>query len=669
MSLTPRQSRFPHLTRPGRGADALDALAAVASSTPHSPAVTNRPRTTLPPTPMSAACAAVSWLQHLSDSRPETTQEDLCLTCPAAEVQISPALTSVINDPIRSTEIVQFVRELSDRLEHAVPHLIDASRKREATAVFFASLENILVKEVNRLKDKPRWISENLVKATSIHKSILLCSWEVTSAAYGRRDLAVFTAAIAAFEEPPLDIVKAIESFVTLPDMPRALAAHMITCGNRVLEAMAWMVGSKLVTDLKQRANEKALGNTSPTSAANELDPASAEKTDPATQNNTVREFTLEYFFRKLLSVASERAQELLIRLGMDAIAEPVWASIKYAVWEKWHLMVGRHLDQVIMCCVYGVAKVRRFELKFREIIQAYQAMSHVREPSFSHMVPAVFRDVSLDSHLNLMPPTDDANSNQSVNGAEGQGMRGDIIKLYNMVFIHAMKAHILKFQVSPNSAAAGVMSVGNLVGPGASPVQGVNENNSAVTGDRLDEKVMSSPMRMLRPHASPRRIGRVTVSPMSPGGRTLVAIRQSPSQRTVGGIMTPGTRKMYAFGESPVRSLENINLSLAQTSGGSSSYDSGRVRFRRSVPLVFEGNGAGQRRASMRRLVENVGLPNRVRNQVGSVRAASTSEGMKSGASTTVLLPAANGVESRTNGLSDGSTKRKGSFFRSPAN
>lgn len=684
MSLTPRPSRFSRFVGSASGADALDALAAVASSAPHSPAVSRsasaaKTGPNVPATPISSGCASVLWLKKLAQERPETEDEDHFFDCKSKDMPTTDAMMRVLKTDDVWLNIVNTTRALSDKLAQKTPDLAGPDRKREAMAVFFAAFESILLREDARLKAKKEkpWVIDNLGRATSIHKSLLLCSWEITSASYGRRDLTVFNAAIEAFEIPAFDILKIIEPFARLPDMPRPLASHINLCGVRVLECMAWTPGSKLVNNLRARSLEVASkkSTTQASESGKDTNGAAAaskgedaNKEDPPVPENATREFALEFFFKKLLSVASDRAQELLIRLGMDLIAEPVWASIKHAVWEKWHLMVDRHVDQIIMCCIYGVAKVRMYELKFRDIIQAYQTMAHVRESSFSHYLPGVFRTVSLKSHLDLMPSGDTSPPRPARNG-DIKGDRGDIIKLYNQVFIHAMKSHILAFQVRNGSPTN--RSVRNSVVSAASPDLQKNQSTSATSmrgscsessaagtaegshlrdenKDPLNDKVMSSPMRKLLPHASPRRIGRVTVSPMSPGGRSLVAIRQSPGRTSAGSIigsMTPGTRKLYAFGESPVRSLDRINRSLVQdTSGGMS----GRNISRRAVPLSFEGSGVGQRTASVRRRFADVLSKRSLRQPMTSVRFGSVSEGTKSVASGSDAVFRSNGLDGR---------------------
>lgn len=678
MSLTPRQNRFSRYMTSSKGADALDALAAVASSAPQSPAISTR-KVHVPTTPMSAGCAAVAWLQKLADIRPETADESKCLECEAENVKTTDALMDIVGSELVWTEIVGFVRDLSDKLALAVPSLSGRARRREAMAVFCASFEHVLVREASRLKDKPKWVVENLVRATSIRKSLLLCAWEVTSTAYGHRDMTMFMKGIKIFEIPPLDIAKTIESFVRLSDLPKSLGNHVVVCGNRVLDSMAWREDSVLVSHLRQRASDKAEVMSNSSSPSKKEDQTSdcangilskSESCTLDTPKNAVREFTLEFFFRKMLSVASERAQGLLMRLSMDAIAEYVWAAIKHAVWEKWHLMVDRHLDQIIMCCIYGVAKVRRYDLKFREIIQVYQSMPHVRDTSFNDLIPAIYRDVSLDPHLDLMPTYRSSPRNSDQN-AEVKGARGDIIKMYNQVFIQAMKAYVLQFQVHPDSKTGVSMVRGLLSTGGTSSCTGRISTSSHVLSisssilssggglgksnelgldhakDELNEKVMNSPMRALRPYASPRRIGRVTVSPMSPAGRGLAALRQSPGRRALGsavGSMTPSTRKLYAFGESPVKHVDVVNGFSTDRNGHIN--DSSNTRMRRAVPLSFEGNGVSKRTASVRQRVADALARRSLRNEVGPTRFSSSSEGTSSAGSGSDVMSRSNGVD-----------------------
>lgn len=675
MALTPTQSRFSTYVTSFRGADALDALAAVASSTPHSPILPSKKTFAVPATPVSAACKAVAWLQRLADARPETMDELVWWKQGEKGVSSTEAMRAVVKEEAVWDEIVMFVKGTGKKVEERMPELGGKERGREAAAVFFATFEDILVRETERLKDRPKWVLDNLIRAKSVRKSLMVCAWEATAAAYGRRDLVMFGAMLEVLEVPPLDVVKSVEPFVRFKDMPPALSEHIVVCGNHILDSMAWRPDSNLVAALRQRAWERALERRRSALLASGAGPRTGtrsnnEEGEITPSRNAAREFTLELFFKKLLSVASERAQELLFKLGMDVIADHVWKSIKYALWEKWHVMVGRHLDQIVMCCVYGVAKVRRHELKFRQIIHAYQSMSHVREPSFANLVPGVFRDVSLDAHLNLVPPDGD-NGQRSTRSIETRHTRGDIIKLYNQVFIHAMKMFILNFQVHPtgsnlaaqqtvprggslgtsgrNSSASRLMSTSNSMNSESSRRMSVrDDDDKGDVRDALRQKVMSSPMRVRRPFASPKRFGRVTVSPMRSGGQSLMRLRQSPARRAMAhmmGGMTPGTRKLYAFGESPVRNSNNMNLMLAGNSESSRGLEAGRAR--KPVPLNFEEDGVSQRSALIRRrLVDALGKNPALLSPNGTPGLMSSSEGSASAGSGSDVVSKSNSVD-----------------------
>jgi hypothetical protein len=51
-------------------------------------------------------------------------------------------------------------------------------------------------------------------------------------------------------------------------------------------------------------------------------------------------------------------------------------------------LLVGRHLDQILMCAVYGVCKVNQRQVTFLQIIEQYK-----RQPGAS---PRTFREVRM---------------------------------------------------------------------------------------------------------------------------------------------------------------------------------------------------------------------------------------------------------------------------------
>ena len=75
-----------------------------------------------------------------------------------------------------------------------------------------------------------------------------------------------------------------------------------------------------------------------------------------------------------------------------------VWTCFEYAMLQAPDLMRDRHLDQIIMCCIYVMAKVMRLDITFQEIMRQYrhqpQAKSHVSHSS--QHTPATAPSVAL---------------------------------------------------------------------------------------------------------------------------------------------------------------------------------------------------------------------------------------------------------------------------------
>ena len=82
---------------------------------------------------------------------------------------------------------------------------------------------------------------------------------------------------------------------------------------------------------------------------------------------------------------AAKRIQALCLRLLLDAA---LTQQVKLIIDSARDLLVGRHLDQILMCAVYGVCKVNLRQVTFRQIIEQYK-----RQPGAS---PRTFREVRM---------------------------------------------------------------------------------------------------------------------------------------------------------------------------------------------------------------------------------------------------------------------------------
>lgn len=353
--------------------------------------------------------------------------------------------------------------------------------------------------------------------------------------------------------------IKVVESFLRhTRGLPRTIARHLARCEERVLESLAWAPSSQLVRTLKRRerkftgheGTEKERGEEEddnddvPLSSqasqeflsASQLSdeggnvgivPEEKRLAAPGVITETkvnvdggdrpvIPDAALEIFFRKILFVTSGRVQELSSRAGLSpAQAECVWSAMKIVLSDRWRLLVGRHLDQIIMCCVYGVAKVNRNGVvpRFRDITHWYRTLAHTRDLDSQESVHAIYCDVLLTS-----------------NGEEES--RGDIIKFYNKVFVQQMKSFLLEHQTKSSEAspvAPPASSRSSSPSPSPAPlstasssapcVQGQHHSSATEAGtaeaataaaeprDPIKAQISSSPMRPQRSRETPTRV------------------------------------------------------------------------------------------------------------------------------------------------------------------
>uniref|UniRef100_T1J484 Retinoblastoma-like protein 1 n=1 Tax=Strigamia maritima TaxID=126957 RepID=T1J484_STRMM len=93
---------------------------------------------------------------------------------------------------------------------------------------------------------------------------------------------------------------------------------------------------------------------------------------------------SLGLFFRKFYYLASVRLRDLCERLKItdEELQRKMWTCFEYSIIYNTNLMMDRHLDQMIMCAVYVMAKISDKDQPFQEIMRCYrmqpQAASHV---------------------------------------------------------------------------------------------------------------------------------------------------------------------------------------------------------------------------------------------------------------------------------------------------
>uniref|UniRef100_A0A8D2LDF1 RB transcriptional corepressor like 1 n=1 Tax=Varanus komodoensis TaxID=61221 RepID=A0A8D2LDF1_VARKO len=218
---------------------------------------------------------------------------------------------------------------------------------------------------------------------------------------------------------------------------------------------------------------------------------------------------SLALFFRKVYHLASVRLRDLCLKLDVSSdLRRKIWTCFEFTLVHCTDLMKDRHLDQLLLCAFYIMAKVSKEERAFQDIMKNYrnqpQAHSHVYRSVLLKKMP-------MDMHYS--PVRTKSEDSRDL----GREERGDLIKFYNTIYLGRVKSFALKYDASNH----------NHVLP-LSPFPSIKQQP-----------------------VSPRRISQqhhVYVSPHKNGA-----------------CLTPKTALLYKFNGSPSKSLKEINNMIKQ--------------------------------------------------------------------------------------------------------
>ncbi|XP_009074312.1 PREDICTED: retinoblastoma-like protein 1, partial [Acanthisitta chloris] len=240
---------------------------------------------------------------------------------------------------------------------------------------------------------------------------------------------------------------------------------------------------------------------------------------------------SLALFYRKVYHLASVRLRDLCLKLDVsNDLRRKIWTCFEFTLVHCADLMKDRHLDQLLLCAFYIMAKVTKEERTFQDIMKSYrnqpQANSHVYR---SVLLRNTAAGVPLDKNAN--PDTEMA-EDLSVKAESSSGSaaksssepeteeRGDLITFYNAVYVGRVKSFALKYDITNQ--------------------------------DHVMEAPPLSPFPSIRQQPlSPRRISQqhsVYVSPHKNGT-----------------CLTPRSALLYRFSGSPSKSLKDINNMIKQ--------------------------------------------------------------------------------------------------------
>uniref|UniRef100_A0A4W4E059 Retinoblastoma-like 1 (p107) n=1 Tax=Electrophorus electricus TaxID=8005 RepID=A0A4W4E059_ELEEL len=219
---------------------------------------------------------------------------------------------------------------------------------------------------------------------------------------------------------------------------------------------------------------------------------------------------SLALFFRKVYHLASVRLRDLCLKLDIAAdLRAKIWTCFEHSLVYCTDLMKDRHLDQLLLCAIYIIAKVSK-EHTFQDIMKCYrsqpQASSHVSTGICCGSCGLISANVRTER------------SNRAEGDRESEE-RGDLIQFYNSVYVLKLKPFALKYTLP---------AVDKMEAPPSSPFPSVR----------------AQPL-------SPRRISQRH------------SIYLSPHKN--GSCLTPNSAYTYKFTGSPSKELSDINRMIRQ--------------------------------------------------------------------------------------------------------
>ncbi|TYJ36392.1 hypothetical protein E1A91_A05G304200v1 [Gossypium mustelinum] len=147
---------------------------------------------------------------------------------------------------------------------------------------------------------------------------------------------------------------------------------------------------------------------------------ASPTRPNPVGGGETCAETGINIFFSKINKLAAVWINGMVERLQLSQeIRESVYFLFQQILSQRTSLFFNHHIDQIILCCLYVVAKLSQLELPFKEITRNYRKQLQGR--------PEVYCSVFVDR------------SSTQQNGRTRQDHVG-IVAFYNTKFIPAIK-------------------------------------------------------------------------------------------------------------------------------------------------------------------------------------------------------------------------------------
>uniref|UniRef100_A0AAZ3SS58 Retinoblastoma-associated protein A-box domain-containing protein n=1 Tax=Oncorhynchus tshawytscha TaxID=74940 RepID=A0AAZ3SS58_ONCTS len=182
----------------------------------------------------------------------------------------------------------------------------------------------------------------------------------------------------------------------------------------------------------------------------------------PSTQSKG----SISLFLRKVYHLVSMRLRDICVKLDIcEALRLKIWTCVEHSLVHCTDLMLDRHLDQILMCAIYVMAKVTKVDMPFKLIMQCYKTQPQAsncvfrsvlisgRNTKTSQNSPGGSNreNIDVDPSSSLLtyqsPPTHPTGRRAPCR--QDQEERGHLIYFYNTVYVKQMKDFALRYTSS----------------------------------------------------------------------------------------------------------------------------------------------------------------------------------------------------------------------------
>merc|ERR1719188_379973 len=411
--------------------------------------------TIVPNTPLSGRHYIKAKEEMLTTPVASVTYLVLCLnkSLSGRKDEPSPNLRSLITS-LSSTAmetITNFVSKMSDifirqyNTPHEKPNSFAQDRLRKATALYYKLLENIIVDEQKKGKNV-----KSIIETMAFHETLYIACLEIVIFSYSS-PTKCFPWALETFKVESFYFYKVIEILIRIEDgLARDVIKHLQNIEEKILEHMAFKSSSPFWTKL-----EEFEGNV-PSSEQVSLPQALSLHTGTSSvTNENIAPPPLPFpkngsglilFFRKVYNLAELRLDKMCRDFDLqEDLIRVAWTVFEFVMMNNIRVLKDRHLDQILMCVLYLVCKIRGEHKSFTDILSHYrkfqpQAENHVYRSVL--LTPGTGSSCKQDPDEDpptaapiQPPPTPSRMAFSSTVSKDGE-VRGDLIKFFNSVFL-----------------------------------------------------------------------------------------------------------------------------------------------------------------------------------------------------------------------------------------